>query len=201
MTTRPDRHVLITPGRVLVAPLGTARPDEDVPWGTVPTGYERLGLLSQSIKISFERTVQEKMVENALGKIGQQVTAESLTVETGIAEFRLKELQYAWGGIYTHVPAGASQKEYETLEGGGDICIPSSEWLLEFQYPGEECGGLPFPLRLAFIGEASKGGGTVELGKTNQTEIPLMISASHDTDMPLGKQLFKWLKVLADATS
>lgn len=195
------KDVLITAGRVYVAQLGTARPTKNDPFGITPAGWIQLALLSQSIKISFERTVQDKMVENALGKIGQRVTGESLTVETGMAEFTLQYLQYAWGGIYTTFPADASNKGYEKLTGGGDICVPTSEWYVEFLYSGDDCGGQAFPLRLMFIGEAQKGGGTVELGKTVQTEIPLMISASHDVDKPANMQLYEWQKVTANVVT
>ena len=185
------KDVLIAAGRVLVAPLDTARPDETIPFATVPAGYTLLNELSQSVKITYEKAVQDKNSENALGKIGQVVINETLTVETGLNEFTLDNLREAWGGVYT------DNTTWETLTGGGDICIPTVDWLIEIPYHDAECGGTILPLRLAFRGEAEKGGGTIEFGKETQTEIPLMISASHDTSKAIGQQLFEWLKVLS----
>jgi hypothetical protein len=186
-----ERDVMVAAGRVLTAPLDTTRPDETIPFDTIPTGYTRLGELSQSIKITYEKTVLDIVSQNALGKIGQRVTNEILTVETGINEFLLSNLRDAWGGTFT------DNVTWEELKGGGDICIPTVEWLLEFPYHDVTCGGTILPLRLMFRGEAEKGGGTIEFGKENQTEIPLMISASHDTSKPIGEQLYEWQKVLS----
>lgn len=185
------KDIFLGAGNIYVAPLGTTRPDQNTPFGTAATGYTKLNELAESIKITYERTVTELTSENALGKKGQRVTQETLNIETALNEIHLEDLQRAWGGTYT------DNVTYETLKGGGNICIPTVEWVFEFPYYADEDCGSPLPLRLAIIGEAEKGGGTLEFGKTVQSKIPLMISASHDTSKPAGEQLFEWLKVLA----
>lgn len=188
--------VLITPVWVWTAPVGTARVYEDVGYGVAWPNWKRLGYTNSPLTVNLERTRINKMVEQARTKIGSIVSEENLTMETNLAEFTMDNLALAWGGMVTKTPAGASQAAYETLKGGGQVCLSTLQWGFEGLYQNEDCT-VQQPFRFFCIGEAEMGG-QLTFGKAEQTGIPLTVEASYDFDSGL---LFEWIKVTEPASS
>jgi len=194
----PAADVLIGAVRVWKSPVGTTRPDESVAYGAAwGAGWEELGYTATPLTVNLEREFINKMVEQALSKVGKFISGETLTLETTLAEFTMDNLQLAWGGTVTEVAAAAGQEGYEELKGGGSICLSTLQWGFEGLYQDAACEN-QWPVRFFCIGEAEMGG-QLEFGKTVQTGIPLRIEASEDLDQPAGQRLYHWLKVTADA--
>jgi hypothetical protein len=136
------------------------------------------------------------MVEQAMSKIGSKVTAETLTLETSLAEFTLANLQLLWPGILTITPAAVGQPGTEKLVGGNAICLSTIQWGFEGLYQNEDCS-VNLPLRFFCEGE-SEMGGQLEFGKATQTGLPLKVEASYSFAT---NTLYEWFKVTAPALS
>lgn len=186
--------VLITPVWVWTSPVGTARPYEEVAYGGNWPGWKKLGYTATPLTTNLEREKQNKMVEQAMSKIGSTVTGETLTVETALAEFTLANLALLWPGRYTLTPAAVGQAGTERLTGGNIACLSTLQWGFEGLYQNEDCT-VNLPLRFFCIGEAEMGG-ELEFGKTTQTGLPLKVEASFDFGSGL---LYEWFKVFTPA--
>jgi hypothetical protein len=188
--------ILITPVWVWSSPVGTPRPYESVAYGAAWPGWKRLGYTNSPLTSNLERERTNKMVEQAMSKVGSQVTGETLTFETALAEFTLANLQLLWPGILTITPAAVGQPGTERLVGGNKACLSTLQWGFEGLYQNEDCS-VSLPLRFWCIGEAEMGG-QLEFGKATQTGLPLRVEASFD--FATG-QLYEWFKVVAPALS
>jgi hypothetical protein len=193
----PAADVLITPVTIWRSSVGVARPYEDVAYGANWAGWAKLGLTSAALTVNLERTKTDKIVQQALGKIGSVITNEVLTISTTLAEMTMDNLALSWPGIVSKEPAAAGQAAYERLQGGGKICLNTLQWGFEGLYQDEECA-VQLPLRFFCIGEAEMGG-EIAFDKENQTGIPFQVSASYELEQPPGKQLYEWFKVTAPA--
>lgn len=188
--------VLITPVWVWTSPAGTARVYEDVAYGAAWPGWKRLGYTNSPLTTNLERERQNKMVEQAMAKIGSKVTGETLVIETSLAEFTLSNLALLWPGRLTITPAAVGQPGVERLSGGGEsyACLSTLQWGFEGLYQNEDCS-VNLPLRFFCIGEAEMGG-ELEFGKAVQTGLPLRVEASFDFATGL---LYEWVKVFEPA--
>lgn len=197
----PAADILIGSVRVFKSPVGTAVPDEnDIGYGDAwPAGWTELGYTAAPLTANLEREFINKMVEQALSKVGKYISGETLTLETTLAEFTMDNLALAWGGTVIDTAAGAGQVGMEELKGGGSICLSTLQWGFEGLYQDAACEN-QWPVRFFCIGEAEMGG-QLEFGKTVQTGIPLRVEASEDLDKPAGQRLYHWQKVTANATS
>lgn len=189
--------IIIGAAWVWQSPVGVARPYADVPYGAAWPGWRRLGLTSAALTANLERTRTNKMVQQALGKVGTVITGETLTLETSLAEFTLENLSLSWPGYLTVSPAEVGRVGYERLQGGGKVCLATLQWGFEGLFQNEDCS-VQFPLRFYCIGEAEMGG-QITFGKEDQTGIPFRVEASYELERPAGRQLYEWYKITAPA--
>lgn len=197
-TYKKAENIVISAGELYVAALGTTKPTTNLAFnGVWPDGWRSMGFTSDSVAINIEREFMDKMVEQAMGKIGSEVIGETLTVTTTLAELTMQNLQKVWDGIYTEVPATVGNRGFERLQGGGSGCAETILWGIEASYL-KESTCVRYPIRFFCVGEGGRGG-ELTFKKGEQTGIPFTISGSHDLSQALGRQLFDMYKITAEA--
>ncbi|HMR01770.1 MAG TPA: hypothetical protein PKA43_00200 [Candidatus Competibacter phosphatis] len=193
--------ILITPAKIYRAPVGEALPDEtsvayDGAWGG---NWTDLGYTLQPITMAHSRALFELFVEQINGAVKRRVNDEKAIFETVLAEATPTNLSYAVGGTVTTTPAGASQKAFQDLDVGGEWIIGEAAFGLEGLY--ENATGVQFPLRIFIYKATCVMNGQLQFAKAAGAGIPIQISAINDTAKDRGKQLFKFQRVTAAATS
>jgi len=197
-TYKKPENIVISAGDLFVAPAGTTRPTPNLGFkGVWPDGWRYMGLTSDASEINIEREFMDKMVEQAMGKVGSEVVGETLTITTTLAELTMQNLQLVWGGEFTDVAAGVGTTAYERLRGGGSGCSQTMLWGFEASYL-KESTCTRYPIRFFCLGEGAKGGG-LGFKKGEQVGIPFTVSGSHDISLPEGIQLFEMYKVTGAA--
>ncbi|MBK8987383.1 MAG: hypothetical protein IPM39_15120 [Chloroflexi bacterium] len=194
--------IIIGPARVFHAAVGTVLPADSLAYGaawTSPTGWTEIGLTKTPITMNRDLTTVDVMVEQSTLPVKRVATEEKVAFETTLAEITADLLQLAMGGTVTDTAAGASQVGKEELVAGGAAILPEYTWAIEGLY--ETAAGVKFPIRLQIYRATVVLNGELQFGKADATGIPLRIDALGDLTKAVGAQLFKFVKVLAAATS
>lgn len=201
MAVNDYTNVIVGPAKVWYAPVGTALPDEtsvafDASWGG---SWTQLGFTKTPISFNYQTTVFEVEVEQVNGAIKQTKTKEVATIETTLAELTGDNLALATDGTLTSTAAGAGQKAYERVVGGGDPTISEYAWGFEGEYVDD--AGASFPIRFFLYRGSAIMNGALTFAKADYPGIPLQVKALNDTSKATGAQIFEFHRVTAAATS
>lgn len=193
--------ILITPARVLYAPVGTAEPSETtVAYGAAwPPPWVEIALTTEPLTMNRDVSTFDAMVEQSTLPVKRSVTEEKVNFETTLAEFTAVNMQLVMEGAASTVAAGAAQAAYEQLLAGGQVSLTERMWAFEGKYINS--ANAAFPVRVFIWRATSVLNGAVTFGKGEQTGIPLRIESLGDLTKPVGQQVLKMVKVTAAATS
>jgi len=192
--------IIVTPCRILYAPVGTSLPADTVAvGGAFPAGWSQLGYTSQPLSVEFKREKTKFDIQESLGAVGSSAKSEEMAIETTLAELTLANTNLAWGGSYSTTAAGAGQPGKEELLGGDDRDVAVKAWCFEGRYIN--ANGDELPIRLFVYRGECEFGGKLEFGKADPTGVPLRIEAQEDMTKAVGQRMFKIQRMTAVATS
>lgn len=191
------KNITFASAWLYVSQVGVTRPASTVAYGgDWGAGWRNVGMTTDPVKFTYTPTKTDKVVQQALSKVGVSRTMEKATIVTALAESTLENLQLAYGGIYTQIEQAVGVQGKEVLTVGGSSCISTLQWGIE-AYWEKDCGER-LPFRLFCIGEAEVGG-ELAFDKSNILKYPLTIDVSADLAQPINKQMFEIYRVLGNA--
>ena len=181
------------------APLGEAFPDET----TVAAGelwggnWQRLGSTKEPLTCLYEDERSDVNVEEYLMPVHRFKTAESLTIETVLAEIDLDYIALMTEGGVAKVAAGAGQKAFDSLTVGNDADLTGRAFGFEGVHLNSS--GVALPLRVFIYRANAKLGGELSFSKREDdyTGVPITIEALSDSLSP--GRMFVFQKVTAPA--
>jgi len=181
------------------APLGEAFPDET----TVAAGelwggnWQRLGSTKEPLTCLYEDERSDVNVEEYLMPVHRFKTAESLTIETVLAEIDLDYIALMTEGGVAKVAAGAGQKAFDSLTVGNDADLTGRTFGFEGVHLNSS--GVALPLRVFIYRANAKLGGELSFSKREDdyTGVPITIEALSDSLSP--GRMFVFQKVTAPA--
>lgn len=195
--------VLVGGGNLLYAPKGTTLPDEttvDVnDFASWPSGWIHLGYTGDAPTFNYTYDVFEVPAEQSLSPIKRKKNSEALTISTNLLQFDGDHLALATGGTNTDTAAGASQKAYSRVVGGGDTSLDEYMFALEGQR--EDANGDLQPVRFFVYRATIRANGDIAFAKAAATAIPVQIEALNDDTKSAGSNLYEAHIVTAPATS
>lgn len=196
-------NIMINGARAYVAPVGTALPDESVAFDTAWGGsWARVGYTASELVMKYEDERADYEVEELLTPIMRVRIAETLELETTLAELTGEYLAMAIGsGTVTTTAAGAAQLGYEELKIGGARLLTERAWGFEGLQLG--ANGMKRPVRVLVHKANARLNGELKFSRRagEYPGIPLQIQALADEGKPEGEQLFLFQRVTAAATS
>lgn len=195
--------VLVGAANLLYAPLGTSLPDEtsvDVnDFADWPSGWIHLGYTSEGPSFTYSYDVFAVEAQQATAPLRRKKTSETLTITASLLQFDANHLALITSGDVTSTAAGASQKQYDKVVGGGEVELPEYMFAIESTRPDGDGDLQPFRFFI-FKGNITANG-DISFAKDAATAIPVIINALIDDDKAVGAQLYEAHFVLADATS
>jgi len=181
------------------APLGEAFPDETAvaagePWGG---NWERLGSTKEPLTCLYEDERSDVNVEEYLMPVHRFKTAESLTLETVLAEIDLDYIALMTEGGVAKTAAGAGQKAFDSLTVGNSAELTGRAFGFEGIHLNSS--GVALPLRVFIYRANAKLGGELAFSKREDdyTGVPITIEALSDSLSP--GRMFVFQKVTAPA--
>lgn len=187
----PVADILVGPVNVWYSAVGTALPSINTvavgaSWGA---GWTNPGLTLTPLALNYESDQSKMEVEQYPSPINISRTAESMLLETTLAEFTAANLKTALAGTgaITTVAAGASVHASDTYSFGGDITLPQLQW--GFETWALDASNNKLPKRWFIYKAVATLGGKVEFSKKNTLGIPLKLMALCDTSKAAGAQL------------
>lgn len=195
--------VLVSEGRLLYSPYGTALPDEtSVAYDTYaswPSGWTLLGYTTTPITFTYGYDVFNVEVQQSASPIRQSKTTETLTMGTTLAQFDGDILALVLSGTNADVAAGASQKAWSRVLAGGSTLLNEYQFAIESYRP--DVNGTKQPIRVFVYKATITASGDIPFDKAATTGIPVTISALADSAKAVGSQLVEIHIVTAPATS
>jgi hypothetical protein len=192
--------IMVSPAKVFYGVLNSALPADNLALGANwPTGWTHVGYTKTALSVDYSYEKLSYEIQESIGNVGGRKTKEALSLETTLAEFTLAGVAQAWGGTVATTPAGAGQVGKEEITGGDVTKLSYQMWGFEGSY--EDANQVIRPIRFFIYRGQSEAGGKLEFGKTDTTGIPLKIEALEDLTKAVGARLFKFQRILADATS
>lgn len=168
------------------APVGDAFPDETTVnagelWGG---NWQRLGATKEPLTCLYEDERSDVNVEEYLAPVHRFKTAETMTLETVLAEIDLDYLALLTEGGVAKVAAGAAQKAYDNLVVGNAADL--SDYSFGFEGINLNSAGVALPLRVFLYRANAKLGGELSFSKREDdyTGVPIVIEALSDSVAP-----------------
>lgn len=191
--------ILMGGARVLNAPVGEALPDVDtILYGAAWGGnWAEVGFTSTPVAWKHSFDEKEVDVQQRIAAIDRQRTKEELMLETKLAEITSDTLQLALGGTAAIIVPASGVVGRDELTGGGEVVLDKRTWGFEGLYVGAD--GTKRAVRLQVFIATSTINGDLEFSKTDEAGIPLQVRGLADTGKAVGADLFKFLRVTADA--
>lgn len=196
-----SNDILVAEANLLYAPVGTALPDETtVDWNSYDdwTDWVHLGYTDAVSNLTYNYEEYTYTPEQATSPLVRRKVSETLTFSFALAQFSGDHLALVTGGTAADTAAGASQKGYTLVEGGGDTDIDEYMFALE---GWRKAAGVKQPVRIFFHKAIIVANGDIPFGKQNAAIVPVQVTAVPDTNKAVGKQLFAAHIVTAAATS
>ncbi len=198
-----ERDVLLGAGNILYAPLATVLPDETtVAYNTLTgwaAGWIHLGYTNTPIQINYSYDVTELFVEQSSAPIIQRKNNERITIDVELSQFNGLNLAVATGGTNTTTAAGAAQKAYDRIVGGGDIVL--DEWMFGIEGVRPDANNIDQPVRFFLHRGTIRANGAIQFAKAGGTFIPVQITGLLSSGLAVGAQLFEAHIVKAAAAS
>jgi hypothetical protein len=185
--------IIVSWGVIYYAPVGESLPDETtVAFGGAWGGnWTALGYFAEGAPLSWNPTITKYPVraQQTTGVLRRVITQEDIAIETTLIEVTADNLELALEGTVTDTAAGAAQKAFSKLEGGGQFVPDVYAWGIEMMRI--DASGNQQPLRLfIFKGEATING-TLAFSKAVETGVPIHIDGNLDLSKAVGKQYYK----------
>lgn len=195
--------VFVGAANLLYAPLGTSLPDEtsvDVnDFTDWPSGWIHLGYTSDGPAFNYGYETFEVQAQQATTPLRRKKTTETLTITAGLLQYSAEHLALITNGTVTSTAAGASQKAYKKVVGGGSVELP--EWMFAIEGAQLDDDGDLQPYRFFVLKANITSNGETTFAKDGATVLPVIINALLDDDKAVGEQLYEAHFVTADATS
>jgi hypothetical protein len=196
----PVADILHGPVSVKYAPVGEALPADSVAVGATWGGnWKSFGMTKEPLKCDYNFDELEIEVQESLAPVDRVRIKEALTLETVLAEITAANLSLAANGTVTTTAAGAGQVGKEEVEVGGSGAIAQFAWGFEGTFITD--AGVSLPVRFFLFKGTARANGALEQGRELSPGISIQVKGLADTSKVVGKQLFKWQKVTAAATS
>src|ERR1044072_7646803 len=120
--------VLVGAANLLIAPKGTAIPDETtVPintFGSWASGWVHLGYTQDAPTFTYNYETFEVLAQESTAPLRRSKVNETLQISTNLLQFSGAHLAYVTGGTLSQTAAGASQKAYDRIITGGATNLP-----------------------------------------------------------------------------
>lgn len=188
---------------ILYAPLDTALPDETTveanDFANWPSGWVHLGYTSEGPSFTYSYETFEVEAQQATAPLRRKKTTETATITASLLQFSAEHLALITGGTVTTTAAGAGQKGYKSVSGGGEVELDEYMFAIESTRPDDD-GDLQ-PFRFFLWKGTITANGDINFAKNAATAIPVTIAGLTDSDKAVGSQLYTAHFVLADATS
>lgn len=195
--------ILVSAANILVAPKGTALPDETtVAWNDFdswPAGWDHLGYTASPARTTYTYDVFELPVEQSTSPAIQRKTNERAVTDVALSQFNGSNLALLTDGTATDTAAGSSQKAFTKVVTGGSPNLKEYMFALEGYRP--DANGTPQPVRLFFYRGTIRVNGSIEFAKAAGTNLPAQITALTDSTRAVGQQLMETHIVTGPATS
>ena len=194
--------ILISEANLLYAATGATKPDETtVDYGDYDswTGWTHIGYTGDVSNMSYAYDVFSYTPEQATSPVVKRKDNEIMRIRFNLAQFSGDHLALVTGGTATDTAAGASQKGYSKIVGGGDTDI--SEYAFALEGYRKDASGDKQPVRIFFHKATISADGDIPFGKASATTVPVTVEAVADTSKASGSQLFEIHVVTAPATS
>lgn len=194
--------VLVGEANWLWAPLGTALPDETTvglnDFGNW-TGWTHLGYTTAPTSMSYTKEEFKVMVQQAGSPIKKKKTSETMTLGTTLAQFTGDTIALLYQGTNTDTAAGASQKAFSRVTGGGDSALP--EYMVAVEGYRDDATDTPQPVRIFLYKATLSASGDVPFDRAAVAGIPITAEGLADATRPIGSQTYEIHIVTAAATS
>lgn len=194
--------IIVSEANVLYAPLGTALPDETtVVYGDYDSwlSWNHLGYTDAVSNLNYSFEQFEYTPEQALSPVLRRRISEMMTLRFALSQFDGDYLALVTEGTKTATAAGASQKAYDKIVGGGDTQI--SEYMFGLEGYRIDTSGNKQPVRIFFHKATITLNGDIPFGKQNAAIMPIEVKAVPDTSKAVGAQLYEIHVVTAPASS
>lgn len=193
------RNIISQPAWVWYAPLGEANPNPNLvavgaDWGG---NWDWLGYTTEPLVENDDVTTFDIEVQQLTTSIAEEITAETKTLTTTLAEQTATIMQLLEGGNITVTPAASGQVGMEEVKSGGRTA--RTRYKVGFETITVDDAGNRLPLRVFYhICTFAKGGGT-SYGKGAVAGVPISIGVQADTTQPANQQIKHWQRVTAPA--
>lgn len=186
-----DNDILIGPGRLWRAPLGTTIPDEtSVAWGEDWGGnWEDMGDLieGQPVTLSMPEDFAKVYTEHSSSPANAVRTRREVMIKCTLAEHTADNMEALLQGDATPTSAGASQKAYTEILFGVGTEIAFYKWGIEAARKDD--AGTNQPVRWFFHKGYVRLSGDTAYAKQNATGIPIEITILADKSQDAGEEL------------
>lgn len=195
--------VLIGEANWLVAPLGTELPSEtDVEWNDFDSwaeGWQHLGYTTEPTTMNYSFESASVEVQQTTAPIKQRKTSETLTLGTTLAQFNGDLIARVMQGTNTDTPAGAAQKAFSQITGGGSSNLP--EYMVAVETYRVDSDGNQQPVRVFLFKATLATSGDVAFDKAAAAGIPITATGLADPDRAVGAQVYQIDIVTGDVTA
>lgn len=192
-------NLIMTPARMLYAPLATAIPADTVlagaSWGA---GWVEMGFTSAPFVMAVDREDADFPIEQSPTPVKRQTTALNMRFESTLAEIDMLLLALALGGTVATTAAGALQPGIDELTGGGLVHLTERMFGAEGSWANST--GVLLPVRFIIYKATAKLNGDLEFSKETPSGIAIQINALADMARAVGDRVYLLQKVTAPAT-
>lgn len=193
--------ILATRAKIWYAPTGESLPDEtsvayDGSWGG---NWTSLGFTATPLSMEYFESRTDSDIQQALSPVKDWRVDERITLRTEVNEFVGATLALLVHGSNANTAAGASQKAYSRVLGGGDPIV--DQYAVGFEGYRPDSAGTLQPVRWFFYLASFQLDRGTTFSKRDESRLPIMIKTYADTSKAIGAQLFEVHIVTAPATS
>jgi len=194
--------ILVAEANVLYAPTGTSLPDETtVAYNSYDswTDWVHLGYTDDVSNLAYAFEEFSYTPEQALSPLIRRRISESMTLRFALSQLTGAHLALLTEGTASDTSAGASQKAFTQVTGGGDTAISEYMFALEGYRP--DSAGTKQPVRFFFHRCTINLNGDIPFGKQTAAILPVEVMGLTDTGKSVGAQLYEMHVVTAPASS
>jgi len=202
MPSYNSEDIIVSEAHILTAPLGTALPDESVAYDdhtAWDAAWDVLGYTTTGISINYSYDEFFVEVQQTNARIKGRKTSETVNLSFSLAQIDGSNVALAWGGTATNYAAGAGQKGWTKVVGGGDTVLPEAMYAVEgYRVDGDDNVQ---PVRFFLYRATAAASGDTTFDKNGATVIPMTIAGLADTSKTAGSQIWEMHIITDSATS
>ena len=198
-----DADILIGPGRLYVAPVAEANPDDstvayNAAWGG---NWVDLGDIIEGspIVLAINEEITQVMTEQSTAPKNAVRTSREVTVSATLAEHSVTNMAYVLDGTAATTAAGASQKGYSDIPFGSNSDLDFYKFGIEALRKDSSDNNQP--VRWFLHKGYFQLSGDINYAKSDPTGVPITITILADGTQSAGEELGTLQIVTAAATS